>query len=241
MSVPYSKVIAECGLRINAVPGTLAASLETNYVAGTVNNSAIFPPTAIKDAVITTEEKLATAIADTGGHPYRAYIQSQTDTLASGDNMPSLDENSKPIIGIYGAVLDSDNPVLVCTEQPTEVIRRWEALRTYFKMPFYYYSMSGDSVIHTRPNGVVVQVCMYSASDQRTSLTASGNIKLPDALEEAYVWGALSTLMRDDEFLPQAQVYRQLFSDTLQAIRGGLTSVPNVTIAGPTETQAVRT
>jgi hypothetical protein len=240
MSVPYAKIIAEVGVRINAVPGAIPSDLETNYVAGVVNNSSVFPPTAIGDAVITAEEKLATAIADTGGHPLRSYLQSVTDTLASGDDMPSVDASGVPIIGIYGAVYAASNPALICTEQPTEVIRRWQALSSYYKTPFYYFSRDGNGIIHTVPGGVKVQVCVYDANTQRGEL-AAGDILLADALEEAYVWGAVSTLVRDDEFMPQAAAYRGMFNDTLQAIRQGLTSIPSVTIAGPTQTAAVRT
>lgn len=243
MSVPYNNVVRQAALRINAITGAIASTLETNYIVNPVASfqSAVFPKTSIYDAVITAEEKLAQAIADTGDHPYRSYILSETATLATGDDMPSTDASGVPIIGIYGSVIDAVDESYVCTEQPTEVVRRWKALSSYLKMQVYYYAMDGNGITHTRATGVKIQVCVYSASTQRTSLAANGNIILPDALEEAYVAGAIASLVRDDEFMGQAAVYRQYFNDTISTIRGGLTSVPSVATSGPTQVPAVST
>ncbi len=241
MAVPYNNVVRQAALRINAITGAVAATLETNYIANPVASfqSAIFPKTAIYDAVITTEEKLATAIADTGDHPYRSYLLSETATLATGDDMPATDASGVPIIGIYGSVMDAVDESYICTEQPTEVVRRWKSLSSYLKIGVYYYAMDGNGITHTRADGVKVQVCVYSASVQRTSLAANGNILLADALEEAYVAGTVASLVRDDEFTGQAAVYRNYFNETINSIRGGLTSVPSVALSGPSQIPAV--
>jgi hypothetical protein len=240
VAVLYDKIVRQAALRINAITGAIATTLETNYSADPVTafQSTIFPQTAIYDAVITTEGRLATAIAETSDHPFRNYISSQTATLASGDSIPSVDVSSNPIIGVYGKITDADDPLGVCTEQPTEVVRRWNTLSTYLKQELYYYALDGVGILHTRPDGVVIQVCVYNATTQRTSLLANGNIILADGLEEAYVNGTVSALIRDDEFMGQASVYRGYFNDTLQSISG---SMPSAALTGPMPVPTIST
>jgi hypothetical protein len=235
MTVAYQKVLAEVGLRINAISGPISTTLETNYAKATQSASdyvsTIFPKTSIQDAIINAEEKLVAAISNTGGHPYRAFLLSETAALSSGDAMPSVDENSVEIVGIYGSVLDGADTSIVLTAAPTQEIRRRLNTSSYWKIPLYLYSFDGNGIIHTRTT-VKVQVCVYSASTQRSAF-AAGNILLPDALEEAYVCGAVSQLVRDDEFMGQAGVYSQYFANTLQGITSGLTSVSQVSMPGP--------
>jgi len=240
MSVPYNTILRQVGLRINAIIGAVASTLETNYTVSPLTTSqfqsTIFPLTSIKDAIINSEEKLVQAISNTGGHPYRAFILSETAALSSGDVMPSTDASGVEIVGIYGSVLDGSDTSIVLTAAPTQEIRRRLNTSSYWKIPVYLYSFDGNGIIHTRTT-VKVQVCVYSASTQRSAFT-SGNILLPDALEEAYVCGAVSELMRDDEFLSQAGSYSAYFANTLQSITSGLTSVPQVSMPGPVLNQA---
>src|SRR3954465_7795670 len=109
MTVPYQKVLAEVGLRINAIYGPISTTLETNYAKATQSASdyvsAIFPKTSIQDAIINAEENLVAAVSTTGGHPYRAYISSYTAALASGAVVPSTDASSVPVVGVYGSVV----------------------------------------------------------------------------------------------------------------------------------------
>lgn len=235
MTVPYMKVLSEVGLRINALVGATAPLLETTYITSPLTSSnfqsTIFNFTSVEDAIINAEGKLVQAISNTGGHPYRAYISSYTSTLASGASMPSTDASSVPIVGIYGSVVDGSDATIACTAAPIQEIRRRLNTSSYWVIPVYLYAFEGNAIIHTRTT-VKVQVCAYSASTQRTAF-AAGNILLPDALEEAYVCGAVAQLVRDDEFMGQAQVYSSYFANTLQSITSGLASVSQVAMPGP--------
>ncbi len=56
---------------------------------------------------------------------------------------------------------------------------------------------------------------------------------LPDSLADALVCGAVSELVRDDEFMGQASVYRAYYNEVDQAIRSGLKSIPAKAETGP--------
>lgn len=216
-------------VRINALTGaTQPAELEAAYTidpltAGDVLGSAVFNFSAIRDAVLLSEQKLAQTIAETADHAWRAKLISQTNTLASGATLPSEDENGLSIIGLYGSVFDStDNRTLF--EQPAEVIERRLATPALWKIPVYHYAMRGDSITHTRTL-VRIEVCVWDYLNQQTAIEANDDMLLPDVLEEAVICGAISMLVRDDEWLAQGSQYVAYFNETLAAIRGGETKV----------------
>ena len=66
------------------------------------------------------------------------------------------------------------------------------------------------------------------------AFNANDDMLLPDVLGEALVAGAISNLMRDDEWIPQAQVYRAYFDNAVQMIRSGLETVTGKATPGPT-------
>lgn len=235
----YHDLLAAAAVRINALDGTDAVALQNTYSARPLTDanfiSSIFPLNAIRDAILNAEQRLATAIGDVGNHPWRSFIISETDPLTSGDVMPSVDKNGIGIIGIYGNVLDGNNPALVCTEpddQELEMIRRWQLAPQLWIMPLYNYALDGNGITHTRTT-VTVQVCVYDYATQQAAFDADDTILLPDVLAPAYISGALAGLVRDDEFVQQAALYAQYFNATEQTIRSGLTSAAQIALPGP--------
>jgi hypothetical protein len=241
VALTYNYILRQSGLRINAITGAVAATLQTDYIVSPLTTtefqSTIFPFTAIQDAIRITEGKLATVIAYSGNDTLRSYISSLTAVLASGDSMPSVNASGAKMIGQYGSVLDADDPTIVCTAAPPQEIRRWNATASYWVIPFYKYSIDGNGITHTRPNGVVVQLCTYDGDAQRAAIEADDPILLADSLEDAYVAGTVSELIRDDEFEGQAAVYRAYFNDTLGQIKSGYTSTSQVAMPSPVLTQ----
>lgn len=229
MGVPYSVLIRNVAVRINALTdATLPAALESVYTgamnATTVQESSIFPFSAIRDAILQSEQKLAQTIAETKDHAWRQKLISQTEPLANNATLPSVDENGLSIIGLYGDVFDStDNTVL--SRQPAEVIRRRLRTPAIWKIPVYLYDMVGDSITHTRTN-VRVEVCVWDYLNQQSAIEANDDMLLPDVLEEAVICGAITMLVRDDEWLAQGSQYATYFTDALAAIRGGKTEIP---------------
>jgi hypothetical protein len=213
-SCTYHELLAGCAITVNALVGTDPVELQTTYSSRPLTdemfNSSIWPMNAIRDRILNAEQRLAQDIASVGNHPWRANLISQTRALFSGENMPATDVDGKSIIGIYGAVLDGDNPTI---------------------MPLYNYVMDGNGIIHTR-NTVIVQVCVYDYATQQAAFDADETMLLPDALAPALIAGGVAGLVRDDEFMAQGQFYAQIFNSAEQAIRSGLTSVGGTVIPG---------
>lgn len=231
MGVLYSIPLRGIAQRAGMLRGDSTPGIQASYNATPLTQAELgegpYSLTQLKDCLLEAEEQLANAIANVGGHPFRSYILSFTAALSNGDVMPSTDMNGVSIIGIYGSVLDGADQTFICTEWPTEIIRRWMRMQTYYKSSLYGYALDGNGITHTR-DSVVVQVCVYSRSNQETELEANNDMLLPDVLENALVCGGVSMLAGVDN----APMYRQYFNDTIAAISRGLTSVPNVDTGG---------
>lgn len=232
----YHDILAGVAVRVNALTGAQAAALETTYnlrpLTSTQFKSAVFPFGAVKDALLLAEAKLATAIAETGNHPWRAFLKSLTADLVNRGFLPKLDGIAgSPIIGVWGSVVDSTDGK-PCTEQPIELIERLvENAGGFWTRQYYYFNFRGDRIFHTRTN-VKMEVCVYDRTLQKGRVDNNDPILLPDALEEAYIAGAISYLVRDDEFVGQAAGYRAYFETSLMSIKQGFTSVPPASAPG---------
>lgn len=229
MATAYDVITRQVALRINAFsnaaqPAQLQTAYTTALTAAVVGESSIFPFAAIEDAVIDAEAKLAQTIADVRNHPWRAVLFGRTAGLASGAGIPDTAQTGESIIGVYGGVVDdSDGQVL--SEQPEETIRRRLLTSSLWKIPVYQYSLTGDSIIHTR-TFAYIEVCVWDDAARRAAILASGNMLLPDVLAEAVMCGAIALLVRDDEMMAQAEVYATYFATALAAIRGGAAELP---------------
>lgn len=208
MAVAYQTILAAVALRVNALVGATVAALETTYTTSPLTSanfqSTIFPFTAIKNAILNAEEKLAQRIANNADDPLRQYMADVTASLATPATLPSVSTNSKPIIGIWGAVRDATSGI-VCTQMPLDLVRR-RAASTNLVIPVWWFNITGGRIEHTRTN-VAIECCVYSRTDQSTAFDADGDILLADALEPDYISEALAILVRDDEFMAQAQLY----------------------------------
>lgn len=238
MSVALHTILREAAVRTNALVGASAVALELTYATLPLTSadfqSTIFPFTAYLDQQTASIARYANAIAETGNHPWRSFVGfTVTATLASGDSMPSVGANGDPIVGIYGSVLDADDQTIVCTEYPDQVIRRRLNNPSAWVIPVYGFKMSGDGITHTRPNGVVVQVCTFSWDTIAALVAANGDLPLPDSLANAICYDMIGALVRDDEFMAQANVFRGYADAVEQSIRQGLTSVSEQAVAGP--------
>jgi hypothetical protein len=226
MSVPWNTVYRQVALSINAIAGPIPTTLESNYATVPQNSSIVvsadFPFTAILDACVKAEEKLVHTVSNVGDHPWRQAIGSHTANIANEGLIPATDFAGKPIIGILGSVYDSSDGTVLWERNLVSVSLRAENPNGFFKVSAYEYKIDGNRIYHTRTN-VQIDCCVYERPDISALNT---NILLPDVLEEAYVCGAISMLVRDDAFMPQSAVFRGYFNDTLQMISQGLHTVP---------------
>ena len=224
MTTPYHRILRNIALRAGALKGGNPAGLDVTFGTATLTAADFVGPgfEASKDALLLAEEKLSQAIADTGNHPWRRVLTSQTANISHGALIPSTDSSSKPVIGVRGSVRDSSDSV-VCTEQPLETVRRHVRNANSWRVcPVYYYKIDDNRLYHTRTN-VIFDVCTYDAATQRAAIDSNSNMLLPDVLEEALVCGGLAYLSTADEFTAD---YARYFDATLSAIRQGLASLP---------------
>lgn len=221
MSLTYHDLLAACAMRINALDGSDSAALQETYSQRPLTNemfqSTIFPMNAIRDAILNSEQKLCQAIGKSADRVLRSYIGSQTIALTSGEELPTLDENGVNIIGDFGAVIDADNPVILCTRMPLPVVRRRNLAPTTWLLGGAMYALDGTRIIHTQDE-VILECCVYDGATQTTAFDQDETILLPDSLAEAYANGGMAMLMRDDEFIPQATQYANYFTTALAAI-----------------------
>lgn len=224
MAIAYTKLIRQVALRINAIVGVQAAALATSYgtspLTSTQVASADFPLLAIQDAVINSVGKLVRAYASVDGHPFRNFNLSQTSSIANDGVIPSANSAGRAIVGVYGAVRDATTGD-VLTEQPVQLINNLRSNQdSFLKGDYFYYKIVGNRIRHTRTN-VVMDVCTFDRGAEETAITANGNAPIPDALEDAAVAGAVSMLVRDDEFAAQAVAYANYFNNVIAEIKGG--------------------
>ncbi len=208
-------------------PSALNTTFGTRPLTVADFKSSVFPFDACRDAIVQAEEQLATAIANTPNHPFRPYLRSQTASLAHGAPLPTTDSAGRTIIGSWDSVRDASDQ-RVCTEKTLqEVQRKVDNAGSFYKRQYYYFKIEGARIYHTRPN-VAIDCCVYDRAARKTAVINNDPILLPDALEPAYISGALSLLIRDDEFTEQAAFWLQHFRDSVYAIRAGGVNVPPV-------------
>lgn len=223
-------VLASIATRINALTGVTAANQEATFVVRPLTDaqfqSPVFTFSAVKRAQLMAEKTLSEAIANVKGHPWRQYFTDQTAPLANTAVLPAVSTNSKQIIGVWGSVFDSSDNNAVTEKSLATIRRRVRNANSFFKTEVYYFNITGERIYHTR-DAVVISCCVYDDSARQTAMDSNGALQLPDVLEEALVCGAVSLLVRDDEFTGQAAIYRTYFNEILRAIGAGSTTVPS--------------
>lgn len=222
----YNTVLRQIALSVNALTGATAATLETTYSTVPLTSanfqSSILSFTSLKDKMLNAEAKIITRAADSGDHPYRQSIISQTNPLAYGDLIPLQDAFAARIIGSYGTVRDSvtSQP---CIENELRRIQDRVLNPTIWIIPVFWFAIDDRRIYHT-VNSVIMDVCTYNRP-VADSLVLTTNIILPDDAVPAYVHGALMECIRDDEFLAQGAQFGSQFTLWLNEIKSGYTSV----------------
>ena len=236
IELTYQQLLHDTALRLNALVGTTVDTIEATYDNVALNDthfkSADWPINSFRDTLIMAVADFAWAIADTGSHPWRAFLAGVTAPLANGVTLPSTSATNREIIGIWGAVRDSaDNMPL--TEQPLEVIRRVNQSASWRTYPLYFFKIDGGSIEHTRPFAEV-ECCTFSTNDQYTAWSGIGTVPLPAVLRLGIVSRAIALLTKDGAWESQARIYADYADAALMRIRNGLATVPAKTLPNPT-------
>lgn len=222
----YHDIAAAVALRVNALgsdlnPATDPVELQQVYsqrpLIDEIFGSSIFPLNAIRDAVIQCEGKIANAVGHSADRALRANLRSFTLPLDTGAELPFQDVNGVPIIGNFGACYDAADNTIMLTRKPVAYVQTILRSPLNYIVPLYHYALDVNRIIHTTDQAFL-ECCAYSAEAQTDAFNAMGEILFPDALAEVYINGAMALLVRDDEFMAQAQMYAQYFTAFLASI-----------------------
>ena len=230
-SVTYHDLLAAVALRVNALEGTDPVALQQVYAKRPLTDedfdSSIVPMNAIRDAILNAEQRICLSIGNSDDPFWRAEIGSRTDPLVSGADIPDSDQNGVTIVGAYGAVVDGANPSLILSKMDIELLRMRALAPNLWLMDQYNYAFIGDTLIHTRPTAIV-QVCVYDYAAQVAAFDGDEPMLLPDVLTPALIAGGVAALVRDDEFMQQANLYAEYFNGVNTAILSNKASVSDL-------------
>lgn len=213
----YHDIIADAALRISALIGVESAALNTTFLTRPLTQtqfqSTVFPFSAVKTALQMWEGKLARAVASSND-PMRDYLASTTAALANEAALPSLDVNSKQIIGVWGDVHDATDGKPCRLNKLENIQRIIDNAGGRYLLEYYFFNRTRQRIYHTRTN-VKIDCCFYDGDAQQTAIDSDTAVLLPFATQEPYVSGTVAMFVRDDEFATQAALYRGYAQDTL--------------------------
>lgn len=222
----YHDLLAATAIRTNSLIGTTPVAMQIAYstrpLTDEMFDGSIVPMNAIRDAIIECEGKLANTIALSSNRTLRAYLQSFTNTLTSGDFLPDADINGTPIIGNFGACYDASNNSQMLTRKSVPYVQTILQSPLNYLVPLYHYALDVNRIIHTTALAFL-ECCVYSAEEQTRQFDANEALLLPDSLAEVYINGAMALLIRDDEWLTQATQYANYFSAFLATLPPAVT------------------
>lgn len=223
MSLNTHDLVAAVALRVNALgnndlwDATDPAGLQTVYtqrpLIDEMFGSSIFPMADIIASLIWAQGKLVEAIAFSDKRTQLAFLKSLTSPMPTNTDLPNTDNSGNPIVGNFGAVLDSES-LKPLTRKSVAFVQNVLNSPNNFLVPLYYYALDGAYIQHTRDN-VKLECYIYNVADQQDKYNFNEAFSLSDALAEAVICGACAQLVRDDEFMAQATQWANYFNAEL--------------------------
>lgn len=243
MANEWSKVIRQVAARMNTIAGAQAITANASYTTepftAAQTDSAAYPYQMIVDACVQAEAAIAQAVGQAANHPWRIYLtfgqlNGSGTGLANGATLQLVGGTAvKGLLG-YGAVTYLSSGTHILTERPLEDIeRRNRNAGGFFVLPVYFYRIKDGRIFHTVPlPGVTVDYFAYDMATSYAQIPAGAPL-FPTSALPAYVAGALSLLLKEDEYPSTAQHYTQLFAQLLTQIIGGYQAVDVVQPSSP--------
>lgn len=216
----YNDVLRQGAVAVNAVTGATAALLESSYSTVPLTSanfqSSILPFTNLKDHMVNGIAKIITVVANTGNHPYRSALISQTAALAYGDEVIT-DSANVPVVGVWGAVRDGDTNEILTKANLSQIRARVANPNTMFIIDVFWWARDDVRVYHTVDN-VIIDVVAYERPDV-AALDLTSDIPLPDDAVPACVQAMLEECIRDDEFMAQGARFGDQFTRWVGAVK----------------------
>ena len=229
----YQNILHDAAIRVSALVGSdkagITASYDTSPLTAANFKSADWPFNSFRDAILMAVAEFAEAIADTPGHPWRAFLRGQSSVLFNRATLPTVSDTGRDVIGVLGTVFDPSDGVPLL-EQPIDVVRQYNLeanLAQWRQHRLYLYNIDGIRIEHTRPLGVRIECCHFSRSIESNAFT-NGSPPLPGTLQAGILSRVVSLLTKDGSWESQAGIYRTYSNDALAAIRAGRTQMPEM-------------
>lgn len=231
MATPWQNILREVATTLNAFESGTAADVQTNYLTSPLTVTQVVDPyfnlSFIKDKCIDSESRLALEIANVRQHPWRAFIgNSETDSLSSGDLIPTLATNGDTIVGALGQVRRSTE---LFSEAAPERVSAYLINSAIYNRPYLYY-IDGNKIFHTASSAVTIDCCTWERADAVAAMAANGNITLPDVLVDAIVAGAVASCIVEAKGMEQGKYFADMFRAAIESIRQGQTTMPMMTL-----------
>ena len=237
MALTYNELLRQIALTVNGLGGvTTPAALNTvydtvplteaNFTSATA--SSIFSFNFLKEKLLNAQERLFLALASTATNPLRAFIESQTDTLAYGDAI-TTNSDGLPVVGAIGTVRDAATlqPLTLNEVEDIQIRNR----SSWMTLNVFQYALIGNRIYPTVEE-VIADVCAYERPDV-DALDLESEILLPDVLGPAIVQGAIGECFRDDEYMEQAAMARGIHNQWVMALQAGMAQIQQQTNPTP--------
>jgi hypothetical protein len=211
---------------MRALDSPVSVSGSTAVADAAYNNqdfkSSITPKPLVIDALLNAVAHFAQVIAETKDHTWRGYFLASTANIANKSDIPHL-SGGFPILGLRQGPFDATDGTLL-TERSAPYIERCRRL----SYDVYHYRIIGTRLHHTRADAFF-NICRFDAATERAAATtATGNMILPDTLEEAVMAHALAQMVVYEQFAGQAAYYGQYALVCEKAIRAGSDVMPSL-------------
>jgi len=188
----------------------------------------------LQDACADAEQMVAQVIGQTANHPWRSLLTTGELSggagagLVSGAPIYTVSGTAiKNVIGIGRVRKAGAGTGEICTERPLEDIVRWTRLAPtnadYGAIIGNFYRIVDNLVFHTVTGGVVIEYFAYdrALTEGAIASTPTGDPIFPATVYPCYMAGALSLLLKEEEYASQCQYYGGVFKELLEQIAAG--------------------
>ena len=200
MPFKYSDALPAIAALVNDLAGETVALLDASYGTAPLVAASLKRPywglKEIQGATLDAVGDLALLIASTANHPARANFASRTAALTHRAQLPSVDTNSDPIVGVFGSICDNTTGRRCDGDKDVNAIERLVTGGASLYAGTYYYAViEGQRVYHTLTS-VRIDCCIFDYEAEKLKVvTAAETCPLPDAMKGALVAAAAFKLM----------------------------------------------
>lgn len=242
--IPYNRIARSVALRANQIADADdAAALDAQYTGDLADDANMdgmeVPYTALKDTILAIEKRIAERIAKNANGLYRSFLRGLTDSLESGDELPTIDTDDNEFIGVFGAAFDDDNgdnePLTEATIQEIRRINRNQ--RAGARPDVFQFKIVGTRLYHTR-GSAYLEGCVYNDIERAEAYDQSfdspdfeageGLSCLPTACEVWWIAEVLEMLPQEDWYVAEAQTYGNIARKCESEYRAGVEPTPTM-------------